>query len=77
MIGGDSYIDGMSKLAFLLLLLVAVDQLKIEFLRIVTVDYLQFILALFAVLLAIGDIRVAELTQSESEDLNDLTPVRG
>jgi O-antigen ligase len=52
---GDNLSDGMTKLAVLIIILIAVDQLKIEFLRFVTVDYLQFMFALLAIYLGIGD----------------------
>ena len=55
---GDDLSDGMSKLALLMVVIIAVDQLKIEFLRFLTVDYLQFIFALLAIYLGIGDSKV-------------------
>jgi O-antigen ligase len=56
---GDDISDGMAKLAVLVLALIAVDQLKIEFLRFLTVDYLQFIFALLAIYLGLGDSRAS------------------
>jgi O-antigen ligase len=56
---GDDLSDGMAKLAVLMLALIAVDQLKIEFLRFLTVDYLQFIFALLAIYLGLGDSKAA------------------
>jgi hypothetical protein len=55
---GDELSDGMTKLALLMVVVIAVDQLKIEFLRFGTVDYLQFVLALLAIYLGIGDSKV-------------------
>lgn len=52
---GDELSDGMSKLALLMVVVIAVDQLKIEFLRFQTSDFLQFIFALLAIYLGIGD----------------------
>jgi O-antigen ligase len=52
---GDELSDGITKLAVLMMVVIAVDQLKIEFLRFLTVDYLQFIFALFAIYLGLGD----------------------
>jgi len=56
---GDDLSDGMAKLALLMIILIAVDQLKIEFLRFVTVDYLQFMFALLAIYLGLGDSKAA------------------
>jgi hypothetical protein len=56
---GNELSDGLTKLAVLMIMVVAVDQLKIEFLRFLTVDYLQFIFALFAIYLGLGDSKVA------------------
>jgi hypothetical protein len=56
---GDDLSDGMTKLAVLTLTLIAIDQLKIEFVRYVTVDYLQFIFALLAIYLGLGDSKAA------------------
>ena len=56
---GDDLSDGMAKLAILMLALIAVDQLKIEFLRFLTVDYLQFMFALLAIYLGLGDSKAA------------------
>ena len=55
---GDDLSDGMTKLALLMVVIIAVDQLKIEFLRFGTVDYLQFVFALLAIYLGIGDSKV-------------------
>ena len=43
----------MTKGALLMVVIIAVDQIKIEFLRFLTVDYLQFIFALLAIYLGI------------------------
>ena len=55
---GDELSDGMTKLALLMIALIAIDQVKIEFLRFGTVDYLQFVFALLAIYLGIGDSKV-------------------
>ena len=55
---GDELSDGMTRLALLVIVLIAIDQLKIEFLRFGTVDYLQFVFALLAIYLGIGDSKV-------------------
>jgi O-antigen ligase len=55
----DELSDGMTKLAVLMIILIAVDQLKIEFLRFLTIDYLQFIFALLAIYLGLGDSRAS------------------
>jgi O-antigen ligase len=52
---GDELSDGMTKLALLMVVVIAVDQLKIEFLRFQTTDFLQFVFALLAIYLGIGD----------------------
>jgi len=52
---GDELSDGMTKLALVIVVIIAVDQFKIEFLRFGTVDYLQFIFALLAIYLGLGD----------------------
>jgi O-antigen ligase len=54
---GDELSDGMAKLGTLMIILVAIDELKIEFLRFSTVDYLQFIFAFLAIFLATCDAR--------------------
>jgi hypothetical protein len=38
-----------------MVVVIAVDQLKIEFLRFQTTDFLQFVFALLAIFLGIGD----------------------
>jgi hypothetical protein len=55
---GNELSDGMTKLALLMVTIIAADQLKIEFLRFVTVDYLQFVFALLAIYLGLGDTKV-------------------
>jgi O-antigen ligase len=51
----SEYVIGLVRLAPLLLLVFAVDQIRIEFLRPVFSDYQQFVFGLFGALLGLGD----------------------
>jgi O-antigen ligase len=52
---GDPFMHGFIKLGFLFMIVFLVDQLKIEFLRIGTIDYWHYIFSIFAIWLAFAD----------------------
>jgi O-antigen ligase len=71
---GDSYQRGLLMVGFLILAGIMVDQVKIEFLRHGTIDYVHFVLALFGVFLGLAD-RSLEAAQAGGDREVDATRV--
>jgi O-antigen ligase len=64
---GDPFMHGFIKLGVLFMIVFLVDQMKIEFLRIGTIDYWHYIFSIFAIWLAFADMaRNGEYRRTDS-----------
>jgi len=68
----DAFLNGIPRLAIVLLLVFLVDQLKIEFLRFKLNDAQHYLFSLWAMLLAFSDLLVTKANARKSESITQM-----